>query len=146
MSGVAAREPDFSEARELERDLRARIAGADDEHRAIGQVERIAVFARVELVDVRRETRRERRDRGRWNGPVATMTLSASSSRLLSVDSENIPLADSSDGSHARVEPNGQIETLSVAFEVVAPPCPCRPSAPVARGKAFRAVRCSAPA
>ena len=49
---VSAGEPDFSVAPELERDLCARVSGTDDEHRAIRQIERATVLARVELLDL----------------------------------------------------------------------------------------------
>jgi hypothetical protein len=61
MAGVSPREPYLPEPRELERDLRAGVARADDEHWTVGQIERAAILARVDLLLGRRQPRRERR-------------------------------------------------------------------------------------
>src|SRR3954470_7594675 len=52
---VAAGQPHLAMARELERDLRAGVAGADDQNGSVRQRERIAIAARVELYDRSRD-------------------------------------------------------------------------------------------
>src|SRR5204862_3088783 len=56
---IAAGEPHSAVARQLERDLRAGVAGADDEHRPVGEIEWRAVVARVELMDALVESCRD---------------------------------------------------------------------------------------
>ena len=55
VTGTAAREPDLSRLRELERDLRAGVPRSDDEHWPLGKLERIVVAARMDLVDFGRK-------------------------------------------------------------------------------------------
>ena len=65
-------------------DLVAGVAAADDEHPAVGDVGRLAVVGAVDLRDVAGEPLCNRRGRGFWNGPVATMTWAACSVRSAS--------------------------------------------------------------
>ena len=62
--GVAAGEPDAMAARDLHRDLGARVAGADNQHAALAQLRRVAVVARMQLDDRRVELARKRGERG----------------------------------------------------------------------------------
>lgn len=58
-------------------DLHAGVPGADDEHRPVGELVRVAVVGGVELGDLSVEVRGQVRDGGCWNGPVATTTVRA---------------------------------------------------------------------
>ena len=62
MTGASPGQPDFPDAGELERDLCAGVPRPHDQHRAIWNVERISVVARVELPNARRDLPRDVRD------------------------------------------------------------------------------------
>ena len=73
-------EVDVARGGELLGDLEAGVAATDDEHAPVRHAGRIPVLGAVDL----RHVDRERRPRGTWNGPVATITWSACSVRSAS--------------------------------------------------------------
>ena len=62
VAGVAPRQPDLVTPREIERDLRARVTRADDQHAAVPQLARVPVVLGVKLNDVAAQLARERRN------------------------------------------------------------------------------------
>ena len=63
LTRVPAGQQDPVRPGQVQRDVRAGVAGADDQHVAVAQLRRVAVVARSELDDLRIQVGRERRDR-----------------------------------------------------------------------------------
>jgi hypothetical protein len=134
-AGLLARLPRSVSPRQLERDLGARVADADDEDGAVSQLGRVAVRRGVELVDPRVELAGEGGNLGRpvrARGDDHVVRLEPLCSRV-----HDVAVARSGKTLDAHAGANGQFEARRVGLQVVThlvlrrePPAPPRKTHP----------------
>src|SRR3569833_1542734 len=119
MSGISSGQPHFSARRELESDLRARVARTNDEHRTTRKVERIAIRTRMQLMNGRRQPTRNRRNSRTLKRPGGDDDAVRLHGTRAAVDADDVSLAVPRQSARTSLQTHRQIVALGVPLQVV---------------------------
>ncbi len=116
-TGVAAGQPGAGTGRELQRDLGARVAGPDDEHRTVAQLAGVAIGAGVQLPDGRIDPLGERGHPGGGIRPGGDHDVAGLQAPRAGCDP--VPGAVPRRLLHLHPEPNGEREAGRVGLQLI---------------------------